>query len=155
MTAPVGDGGIDGDLVVDERGAFVFVYKDARGSSESVRGIRTASSSSGRIDGPYLDASISGLLTQTLVEGPELVFFKSQWLLYFDCSFVHTPSGWPRPPYGVSVSPSLAAPSFRELSGSCTGNSTSMTFPKGATHGSFVCIDSATLAALVKAFPPA
>ena len=153
VTAPVGDGGIDGDLVQDENGAWVFVYKDARGPNENVRGVRTARSSTGRIEGPYLDSSISGLLAQTLVEGPQLVFFQDQWLLYYDCSFVKTPAGWPRPPYGVSVSPSLAAPAFRELPGACTGNSSSMVFPHGATHGSFFCISEATRERVTAAFP--
>lgn len=153
----VGQGGIDGDIVQDENGRFVLVYKDARGvgeghAAELYRGIRLVPSSGG-LEGPYLNATISGFLAPTLVEAPELVFFKGQWLLFYDCSFWPTPAGYPRPPYGVSVSASLADYDFQVVEGACTGNSTDVSFPVGATHGSFVCIDSSELAALQAAFP--
>ena len=154
-----GVGGIDGDIVQDENGLWTMVYKDARGSGEPVRGVRSAVSSTGRVEGPYLDSSISPLLAQTLVEAPEAVYFPDpathapRWLLYYDCSFMPTPAGWPRPPYGVSVSPSLAKPQWSEVPGACTGNSTLTAFPKGATHGSFLCISNATLSTLLDAFP--
>lgn len=80
----VGDGGIDGDIVYNDAGAPTFAYKDARGPNESVRGVRLAASSTGLVQGPYLDAS-EGSLLATLVEGPELVFFAGRWLLYYDC----------------------------------------------------------------------
>lgn len=154
VTTPVGDGGIDGDLVRDENGAWVLAYKDARGAGESVRGVRFARSSSGRVDGPYLDSTVTALQSPTLVEGPELVRFNGAWNLYYDCSFVKTPPGWPRPPYGISTSPSLAAPAFAELPGACTGSApATMAFPKGATHGSFLCVNASTAAVLRAAFP--
>jgi hypothetical protein len=159
-TSPAGDGGIDGDIVVDENGVFTMVYKDARGAGETVRGVRSAVSSTGRVEGPYLDASISPLLAPTLVEAPEAVFFPDpaapgtpRWLLYYDCSFMPTPPGWPRPPYGVSVSPSLANANWTQVPGACTGDSPDTAFPKGATHGSFVCLSADMLAALLAAFP--
>ena len=144
----------------DENGVWTMVFKDARGSGEPVRGIRSAVSSTGRVEGPYLDATISPLLAPTLVEAPEAVFFPdpsapdvARWLLYYDCSFMPIPSGWPRPPYGVSVSPTLANHSWMQVPGACTGNSNQTAFPKGATHGSFLCVSNSTLKALLAAFP--
>lgn len=155
-----GVGGIDGDIKVDENGVFTMVYKDARGTGEPVRGVRSAVSSTGKLGGPYLDSTISPLLATTLVEAPEAVYFPlpsdpgtPRWLLYYDCSFKPTPKGWPRPPYGVSVSPSLAQPNWTEVPGSCSGDAPDTAFPKGATHGSFVCLSNATLANLMAAFP--
>ena len=159
VTSPVGDGGIDGTLVKDEANNWVFAYKDARGADETVRGVRFARSSTGLVGGPYLDASITQLQSPTLVEGPELVYVPAadgspRWLQYYDCSFVRTPPGWPRPPYGVSASPSLVNAAFVELPGACTGNNTAVIdFPHGATHGSFLCINATTLASLQAAFP--
>ena len=156
-----GMGGIDGDLVQDENGLWTLVFKDARGDGEPVRGVRSVASSTGLLEGPYLDGDISPLISPTLVEAPEAVYFPlpsdpltPRWLLYYDCSFFPTPQGWPRPPYGVSTSPSLAAPQWTPVPGACTGGGDTA-FPKGATHGSFVCLSNATLASLWKAFPPA
>lgn len=154
-----GYGGIDGDLVQDENGRYVFVYKDARGpgnghTAELVRGVRLVTSAGG-IDGPYTNASISPLLAPTLVEAPELVYFKNQWFLYYDCSFFLVPPGYPRPPYGVSVSQRLDDYDFHFIEGACTGNSTQVSFPKDATHGSFVCISPDEMQALLDAFPVA
>ena len=155
-----GDGGIDGDLVQDEKGQFVFVYKDARGvgeghGAELKRGVRLATSVG--IAGPYTNASVSDLLVPTLVEAPEVHTAPTGgppgYLLYFDCSFWPTPPGQPRPPFGVAHSPSLAQPVFTTLPGSCTGNSSAVSFPRGATHGSFVCITDQQLQALRSAFP--
>jgi hypothetical protein len=155
QTAPVGDGGIDGDLVQDDEGRWVLVYKDARGLNETVRGVRAAVSSTSSPAGPYAD--ISELLVPTLVEAPEAVRFAGSWLLFYDCSFMPTPQGWPRPPYGVARSTSgtlsLSPAGWAPVPGACTGNSPDTAFPKGATHGSFICTTNATAAALAAAFP--
>jgi hypothetical protein len=158
-----GDGGIDADLVQDENGRYLFVYKDARGVGEGVaveahRGIRLAYSDT--IDGPYLNATITDFLVPTLVEAPEIYRVPDNsplgggFFLYFDCSFWPVPSGYPRPPFGVAHSPTLSQFSFTTLEGSCTGNNTAnMQFPVGATHGSFICISDSQLSALEAAFP--
>lgn len=154
MSMPVGDGGIDGDIIKDETGAWVMLYKDARGANETVRGIRMARSSTSSSMGPYYDYTISPLLVPTLVEAPEGVYFRGQWFLYYDCSFMPIPDGWDRPPYGVSISSSLDKPSFTQVPGACgVGKDWHTSFPKGATHGSFLCINSTMMDALQKAFP--
>ena len=147
-----GDCGIDGDLVFDESGRPVFVYKDARGPNESVRGIRIAYSASGLLTGPYSDASEGNLLA-TLVEAPELVHFGDEWKLYFDCSFEPTPPGWPCPPYGVATSPHLAPANFSVLRGACSDTNPALGFPKGMTHGSFLCLTDEELAPVLAPFP--
>jgi hypothetical protein len=136
----------------------MFYYKDARGVGEGhdvelIRGIRVVASASSSAAGPYLNASISQLLVPTLVEGPEAVAFNGGWLLYFDCSFWPTPSGYPRPPYGVATIPSLSDPTYTFVPGSCNANSTDVSFPPAATHGAFICVSDAQEAALKKAFP--
>lgn len=160
-----GDGGIDGDIVQDDDGKYVLVYKDARGvgeghAAEVNRGIRLAYSDT--LAGPYnyANATVSNLLVPTLVEAPELYPAPDNgmagWYLYYDCSFWPTPPGYPRPPYGVAHSPSLhaATANFTVIPGACTGNSTQVSFPKDATHGSFLCIDQQTYNILIQAFPP-
>jgi hypothetical protein len=148
-----GDGGIDGDIAIDEAGRPVMIYKDARGANETVRGIRIAASLSGLVTGPYSDAS-EGPLLATLVEAPEAVYFGDQWLLYYDCSFRPTPPGYPRPPYGVSVSPHLAPNNFTVVPGACSDTNPALAFPKGMTHGSFLCLTDDELAPVLAAFPP-
>ena len=148
----VGDGGIDGDLVVDESGRPVLVFKDALGAGESVRGARLARSTSGLVSGPY---ESQGPLLATLVEGPELVQFGGQWLLYLDCSFMPTPPGWPRPPFGVMTSPHLAPANFTLVPGSCSDTNPALGFPRGITHASCGCLADEELAPVLAAFPPA
>jgi Glycosyl hydrolases family 32 N-terminal domain len=153
-----GMGGIDGDIKVNEQGQFVFSFKDARGRSEDVRGIRLAVASS--LTGPY--GSISDLLAPVHVEAPELLRVsdvsngdpQDEWLLFYDCTFFPTPNGWPRPPYGVSSTTSLSNFSFQQLPGACTGDSSQTAFPKGATHGSFLCVDDAELLKVLSTLGP-
>ena len=156
-----GDGGIDGDIVRDEKGRFVLVYKDARGRGEGhdaelLRGIRTVTSDA--LTGPYLQADVSELLVPTLVEAPELhrspVAGWAGWFLWFDCSFWPVPSGWERPPYGFAHSDTLVAPDWHVIPGACTGNTTFTAPPNGATHGSFLCISQDEHDALVARYPP-
>ena len=142
-------GGVDGDIVLDELGRAVMVYKD-----EATLGNRLALSASGLVTGPFLNAN-EGVTLATLVEAPELVYFGDQWLLYQDCSFHPTPPGYPRPPYGVMASTRLAEPNFTAVPGSCSDTNPALGFPKGATHGSFLCLTDAELALLLAAYPPA
>ena len=153
-TQPVGDGGIDGDIVLNSAGQYVMLYKDARGANESVRGVRSVTSSSGSPAGPYFDAGVGPLLIPPLVEGPEALWHPDleTYFLYYDCSFYPTPRGRSRPPYGVATGPLDGG--FTPVEGSCTGEGTSVSFPDGATHGSFLCIDEATADELTAAFPP-
>ena len=163
-----GDGGIDGDLVFDAaRRMWVLAYKDARGlgeghAAEELRGIRVVTAPA--LLGPWTNATTSALLVPPLVEAPELVMelpagAQPGVLLYYDCSFYPTPQGAPRPPYGVARAPSLAEPyAFTPLPGACLGNATGdavVSFPPGATHGSFVCVTEAELQAVLAAFPEA
>lgn len=67
-----------------------------------------------------------------------------------------TPPGYPRPPYGVSTSPRLLpGATWTPMEGSCSDTNPALSFPKGATHGSFVCLTDAEYARVVAAFPPA
>lgn len=154
VTLPGSDGGIDGDIVTDEAGRPVMVFKDAAGANESVRGVRLAYSASGTVAGPWTTAG-EGSILATKVEAPELVNFGDQWLWYFDCSFNPTPPGWPRPPYGVATSPHLAPANFTIVNGSCTDTNPALAFPKGMTHGSFLCLTASELAPVLAAFPAA
>jgi hypothetical protein len=125
---------------------------------EMYRGIRIATSSTSSLYGPY--GNITDLLAPTLVEAPEIYPSPDGgpggWFLAFDCSFWPTPSGWPRPPYGLARANTISGHSFTTLEGACTGNNTqNMQWPSGATHGSFMCISDAELAALESAFPSA
>jgi hypothetical protein len=165
-----GDGGIDGDIVVDDEGTFTLVYKDARGvgeghTVEESRGIRLAHSDV--LAGPYVYANetISGLLVPTLVEAPQIYPGPDNCtqgsegrFLYYDCSFWPTPAGWPRPPYGVAWAPApfvASSANFTFLDGACTANSTDVSFPKDATHGSFLCVSDEEYADITGAYPPA
>lgn len=70
------------------------------------------------------------------------------------------PPGYSRAPYDVSVAPfpaGLSSPAvWTTVPGSCTGDHPeNVTFPRGATHGSFVCVDSVQIVELEQAFPPA
>ena len=153
-----GMGGIDGDIQVNDNGQFVLVYKDARGKSEDVRGIRLVVSDF--LAGPY--GPISPLLAPVHVEAPQLVQTssiakgdtKNEWLLYYDCSFFPTPAGFPRPPYGVSRTSTLSNYSFTQLPGACTGDSSLTSFPLGATHGSFLCLNTSELLQVLTALGP-
>jgi hypothetical protein len=156
-----GDGGIDGDIVVDEHGIFNLVYKDARGvgeghDAELLRGVRIATSAT--LTGPYTKASVSDLLVPTLVEAPELYRapdFSNDagWFLYFDCSFWPVPPGRKRPPYGIAHSDTLVDAHWTFIEGACTGNTTLTSFPDGMTHGSFLCINETEHDALVARWP--
>jgi len=145
-----GDGGIDGTLLQDPTTKlWTMIYKDARGSSESVRGIRKATSVA--ILGPYVN--VSDFISPTLVEGPEVIQFQyptsqNQWYLYYDCSFYGTPTGWPRPPYGLSLTQALQG-TYNTVQGSCTAVGPQVFFPPGATHGSFVCLTKSQVVSLV------
>ena len=160
-----GVGGIDGNLVFDEaRGLWVLSYKDARGegeghAAEELRGVRMLTARS--VTGPWLAANVSSLVVPPLVEAPELVLdmplAAGGALLYYDCSFFPTPPGYPRPPYGVARgSGGSSAGAFTPLPGACVGNASgdaAVSFPRGATHGSFLCISEAELDVLRAAFP--
>lgn len=151
-----GVGGIDGDIVMDPAsGNRIFFFKDARNTSEAYRGIRAAISDN--ISGPYLQDTVTDFLAPTLVEAPQLVQSPDNGpgghLLYFDCSFWPTPKGWPRPPFGVAHTSNLTSLQFDTYPGSCTGNSSALAMPWGATHGSFICINDTQLSALQAAFP--
>ena len=150
--APYNDsvGGIDGDIVQLADGSYVFYYKDSRGyHGPDVQlhcGDRYATSS--QAGGPY--SVPSAMVSPYGAEGPELIYFNDHWLLFYDCSFHPTPAGYPRPPYGVSVSDTAVGMEWQEVKGSCTGNSTDVLFPRGATHGSFVCLSDQLLQPIVK-----
>jgi hypothetical protein len=158
-----GDGGVDGDIVLDENGRYMMVYKDARGIGEGIpvesvyRGIRAVPSSTSSPMGPYLGKDVAPFLAPTLVEAPE--FYPSPdggiggVFLAFDCSFWPVPDGWPRAPFGLAHGPSVSSLNFTTLPGACTANTTDMAWPPGATHGSFVCITDEELRALQAAFP--
>lgn len=163
-----GEGGIDGDIVYDQDSPdapWVLVFKDARGTTdghtaEENRGIRLVRSAT--LGGPYTNASLSpSWLVPTLVEAPELVASPDRgpggWLLYYDCSFWPTPDGWPRPPYGVAQAPTLngvgVSHNFSVYPSACTGAGRDLSMPRGATHGSFLCLNDTQLAQLLQAFP--
>ena len=160
-----GVGGIDGNLVFDPaRSLWVLSYKDARGDGEGhgpeeLRGVRMVTSR--YLGGPWLAATVSALVVPPLVEAPELVLDTPAGiagpLLYYDCSFFPTPPGYPRPPYGVARGAGgSSAGAFAPLPGACVGNASGaavVDFPRGATHGSFLCITEVELAKLLEAFP--
>ena len=159
-----GDGGIDGNLVFDAaRSLWVLSYKDARGDGEGhgpeeLRGIRMLTA--GALQGPWVAASVGPMVVPPLVEAPELVLALPEGvagpLLYYDCSFWPTPPGYPRPPYGVARSGGSSSGAFEPLPGACVGNASGtaeVAFPRGATHGSFLCISEQELSALLAAFP--
>ena len=90
-------------------------------------------------------------------EGPEMLMVNGSLRLYFDCTFQPVPTGHERPPYGVATArlatASLASPAaWTTIEGSCTGTGTQLAFPRGATHGSFICVDAVTSAALEAAW---
>lgn len=150
--APYNDsvGGIDGDIVRLADGYYVFYYKDSRGyHGPDVQlhcGDRYAVSQS--VSGPY--SNPSEMVSPYGAEGPELIAVGSSWHLYYDCSFHPTPKGYPRPPYGVSLSDKPFGSEWREVLGSCTGNSSDLSFPIGATHGSFLCLSEKELFPILK-----
>ena len=139
-----GDGGIDGDIVLDDEGVFRFFYKDSRAPESTgvlpmqrTSGTRMASTTvPGDLASPWTppNATLIGLWGS---EGPELLDVNGTLFLYFDCSFQPTPPGYPRAPYGVATAPSpqgYSDPSaWTTLAGSCTGNDTVTTRGSGAT----------------------
>eukprot|EP00039_Didymoeca_costata_P014416 m.232610 g.232610 ORF g.232610 m.232610 type:complete len:369 (-) comp16021_c0_seq10:32-1138(-) len=157
-----GDGGIDGDILQGPDGMYHFYYKDSRAPEptgvdpmQKTSGIRIAKTQDVQT---WDTAPLAPIVGPWGTEGPELLVVNDTIHLYFDCSFQPTPPGYPRPPYGLAIAkyPDLADPSaWVTVPGSCTGdNASSVSFPKGATHGSFVCVTMSEYEALLKSFPP-
>lgn len=154
-----GDGGIDGDILRGPDGRYHLFYKDSRAPhSEGVvpmqktSGVRFVSSADLRSWSTPPQPSGEGLVGPWGVEGPELLVVNDTLRLYFDCTFQPVPAGRTRAPYGVATAPypqGLSDPTaWKVAPGSCTGNSSSTSFPDGATHGTFLCVDEAQYAAL-------
>jgi hypothetical protein len=159
------EGGIDGDIVHFD-GTYYLYYKDGRAPKpahepalQRTSGVRMARSADLRTWTPA--APRVGLFAGPWgTEGPELLLNgSSEMRLYFDCSFQPTPPGLTRPPFGVARAAYPAgfndSAAWTTVSGSCTGNDTAnVDFPVGATQGSFLCIDEASYAVMLREWPP-
>lgn len=168
------DGGIDGDMIQGPDGRYYFYYKDSRapnvtglGPMQQTSGTRIASTANLGLGNSTAAWSAPQPKTATLLgpygtEAPEIVLVNNTLHMYFDCSFHPTPTGRLRAPYGVATAnntlSTYADPAaWTTASGSCTGNDTSATgasFPDGATHGGFVCVDGEQKKALLGKWGP-
>lgn len=140
---------IDADPIRLSNGTTLLYFKDERGTNtppQPYKAVRQAVSSSP--SGPFSPESISDILSPHMTEGPELVEFPNPtgdpYILYYDC--------FQTPYFGVSTSKDLIH--FKEVAGSsCANPGSSIVFPDGARHGSFVAITEKELSILLKSYP--